>query len=52
MNKTKMCSGCSHNWAMLTLRLTDRNDYEVREDGQPIGWLWHVTVTLPGPPYR
>jgi len=48
---------------MLTLRLIDPNDYEVRDDGQPIGriryakerapgvWLWHVTVLIPGPPF-
>jgi hypothetical protein len=47
----------------LTLRLIDPNDYEVRDDGQPIGriryvkeralgvWLWHVTVLIPGPPF-
>ena len=48
---------------MLALRLTAPNDYTVLEDGQPIGrirlarersppiWLWHVTVTIPGPPF-
>ncbi len=48
---------------MLTLRLTDPNDYTVLEDGQPIGrirytkerspgkWLWSVAVNIPGPPY-
>jgi hypothetical protein len=48
---------------MLTLRLIDPNDYTVHEDGQPIGrirfarerspgsWLWHVTVSVPGPPF-
>ncbi len=48
---------------MLTLRLTDPNDYTVHEDDQPIGriglarerslsiWLWHVTVNIPGAPF-
>ena len=48
---------------MFSLRLTAPNDYTVLDDGQPIGriryarerspsiWLWHVTVTLPGPPF-
>ena len=48
---------------MLTLRLIDRKDYTVHEDGQPIGrirlarerspsiWLWHIGVDIPGPPY-
>jgi hypothetical protein len=49
---------------MLTLRLIEPNDYTVHDDdGQLIGrirytrdrspgkWLWHVTVTLPGPPF-
>jgi hypothetical protein len=48
---------------MLALRLIAPNDYTVLDDGQPIGrirharerspsiWLWHVTMTLPGPPF-
>ena len=48
---------------MLALRLIDTNDYIVLEDGHTIGrirlargrspsiWLWHVTVTIPGPPF-
>ena len=47
---------------MLTLRPIGPNDYSVHDDGQRIGriryasermpgkWLWHVTVTIPGPP--
>jgi hypothetical protein len=48
---------------MLTLRLIGPNDYSVHEDGQYIGriryarervpgiWLWHITVTIPGPEF-
>jgi hypothetical protein len=48
---------------MLALRLIAPNDYIVLEDRQPIGrirlarertpaiWVWHVTVTIPGPPF-
>ncbi len=48
---------------MPTLRLIDPNDYAVLEDGQhigrirlarersPAGWLWSVTVLIPGPPF-
>jgi hypothetical protein len=47
----------------LTLRLIGPNDYTVYEAGQQIGrirlarervpssWQWHVTVTIPGPPF-
>jgi hypothetical protein len=47
----------------LALRPIAPNDYIVLEDRQPIGrirlarertppiWVWHVTVTIPGPPF-
>ena len=48
---------------VLHLRSIGPNDYSVLEDRREIGriryakertpglWLWHVTVTLPGPPF-
>jgi hypothetical protein len=48
---------------MLTLRRFGPNDYSVHDAGRYVGriryaserspgiWLWHVTVTIPGPPF-